>query len=163
MDKPKKFTKEIVETYWALCKGFIEKDGVVEPMAFMLSGDGKPGIVMALGMSDNSHWRPAIEAGIKESNASGMLMVAESWTLPSEDCEEYAKNRAKYKNLIANHPRAIECVMFTFENRDGSYEMGTARILREKGKKPTLLPIRWSGMNEGKGATRSGRFTHFFG
>lgn len=81
----------------------------------------------------------------KETNATFVLFIAESWTLPSECVHEFMANRDKYPS-VSDHPSAFEIVSFMLETEKGTKAAG-AKILpgREMG------PVTWIESKEFEG------------
>lgn len=153
--EPAKFIEQIYD----LAKQNLEKDGYLRAMAFVGAGD-KMVICDVHEMLRSNDSKDMLGAGlkrlIKETGASHLLFLSESWTLSQDDTEEYMKNMEKYNFSLDNHPRKKECVHFTFEDAKGA-TLGMAMILRS-GEKPYLGNLRIME----KPTKSEGRFTNFF-
>lgn len=124
---------------------------VMVAVYFIQTEDGKKGIIPAPPVPKDM-LGPVMRAILEEIKATRFLFVCESWTMRPKDAEE-SKWMIEYmrNNSIADHPRAIEVLMYSAEDQLEGSLMGARDIIRKDGKVSLgPLDLRGDGQIEGR-------------
>lgn len=108
----------VVET----TKEEFESTGGVSPTFILGYPDGE--IELTKAGFENQQEKEAvigtIKKRIKDKGANSLMLVLESYTIPTEHMDDFASNRDKYPT-ISSHPKAIDIIMFSFDNEHGTW------------------------------------------
>lgn len=144
---------EMIQSLIEKTRDMVKASPQLAPM-FFVGNDNELAMVAATFQDEEQKVREAqtVSSIAMKMGAKFIVLIAESWTLPSEWSQDYLNNRDKYKSISA-HPKAIEIVLFTLETPHGQ-EMGMAEI--KPGR--VMGEVRWQ-----EGTHSSGKFTHLLG
>lgn len=130
----------------------LKESEMLTPTFFIGNDDGL-NIVGAVFTNEMEKLKTAmlIKKMSRETKATFILFICESWTLSQEDAKEYYENRQNYSQ-VSDHPGAFDAVLISLETLSGT-KMGRAKILpgREMGE------INWI---EAKGSEMEGIFVN---
>lgn len=153
MDTNNPMVQKVIET----AKDNLKQHDMLLPTFFV--GNDEHMAVVGAPFDENVSSKDIAAAAVrriaKEAEATFVLFVCESYTLPTqEDAKDFMANRDKYPEVKA-HPNAVEVVLFQLET-DTTVHMGMGRILdgREMG------PVEWKSFPK---ENFDGRFANFLG